>query len=194
MLAVTARPAAGAMPAPGYDLDEVVEASTPQQLRALGGETRQEILGLLAEQAASITMLADALAMPRGTVGHHVKVLADAGLIRVVSTRKVRALTEKLYGRVARTYLLTGVHGESEPFAMLSRAMRECRLEPAATLPMFTLRHARIPAARAEEFAARVVDLAVEFAGQERGGTTTYGFVAGVYPTHRRGFTEKEST
>lgn len=61
---------------------------------------------LLRERAASITELAEVLSSPKGTVGHHVKVLERAGLIRVVRTRKVRALTEKYYGRVARLFVL----------------------------------------------------------------------------------------
>jgi len=46
--------------------------------------------------------------LAKGTVSHHLKVLEHAGLIRVVRTRRVRALTESLYGRVARLYLLKG--------------------------------------------------------------------------------------
>ena len=67
---------------------------------------RTKIVFLLRERAASITELAEALSSPKGTVGHHVKVLESAGLIRVVRTRKVRALTEKYYGRVARLFVL----------------------------------------------------------------------------------------
>ena len=44
--------------------------------------------------------------MPKGTVGHHLKVLERAGLVRVVRTRRVRAVTEKYYGRVARLFLI----------------------------------------------------------------------------------------
>jgi hypothetical protein len=46
--------------------------------------------------------------MPKGTVGHHLKTLERAELVRVVRTRKVRALTEKYYGRVARLFVLKG--------------------------------------------------------------------------------------
>jgi DNA-binding transcriptional ArsR family regulator len=67
---------------------------------------RTKIVFLLRERAASITELAEVLSSPKGTVGHHVKVLEQAGLIRVVRTRKVRALTEKYYGRVAKLFVL----------------------------------------------------------------------------------------
>jgi predicted ArsR family transcriptional regulator len=61
---------------------------------------------LLRERAASTSELAATLETPKGTVGHHLKVLEAAGLVRVVRTRKVRALTEKYYGRVARLFVL----------------------------------------------------------------------------------------
>jgi hypothetical protein len=46
-----------------------------------------------------------------------------------------------------------------------------------------TLRHARIPAARAREFWEQALALAQEFARLPRGGDTTYGFTIGLYPT-----------
>jgi DNA-binding transcriptional ArsR family regulator len=69
---------------------------------------------LLRERAASTSELSVALESPKGTVGHHVKVLEKAGLIHVVRTRKVRALTEKYYGRVARLFVLKGDEGMPE--------------------------------------------------------------------------------
>ena len=91
-----------------YEAEEVLLVQEPHQLRALSQELRAKIVVLLRERAASITELAEALATPKGTVGHHVKVLEDAGLIHVVRTRKVRAMTEKYYGRVARLFVLRG--------------------------------------------------------------------------------------
>lgn len=78
----------------------------PRQLRALADGLRSRIVSLLRERAASTTELAAALETPKGTVGHHLKVLESAGLVHVVRTRKVRALTEKYYGRVARVFVL----------------------------------------------------------------------------------------
>ena len=94
---------------PDYELDDVLVVQDPKQLRALGDFTRGRIVGLLGQRAASTTELAAALDMPKGTVGHHLKVLEKAGLVRVVRTRQVRALTEKYYGRVARLFELKGV-------------------------------------------------------------------------------------
>jgi DNA-binding transcriptional ArsR family regulator len=79
--------------------------SDPAQLRALADDLRGRIVSLLRERAWSTQQLARELELPKGTVGHHLKVLERAGLIRVVHTRKVRAVTEKFYGRVARLFL-----------------------------------------------------------------------------------------
>jgi DNA-binding transcriptional ArsR family regulator len=91
-----------------YDAPDTLVVSDPAQLRALGDEVRGRIIGLLRERALSATELAELLEMPKGTVGHHLKVLEKAGLIHVVRTRKVRAMTERYYGRVARLFLLKG--------------------------------------------------------------------------------------
>ena len=94
------------LPSPDYEAADVLVVEEPQRLRALGHDLRSKIVVLLRERALSISELAEHLDVPKGTVGHHVKVLEDAGLIRVVRTRRVRALTEKFYGRTARLFLM----------------------------------------------------------------------------------------
>ena len=120
---------------PDYELDDVLVVQDPKQLRALGDFTRGRIIGLLGQRAASTTELATALDMPKGTVGHHLKVLEKAGLIRVVRTRQVRALTEKYYGRVARLFELKGVDSEADLKAGAISAMmlRQVAEEAAAS-------------------------------------------------------------
>ncbi|HET6944900.1 MAG TPA: winged helix-turn-helix domain-containing protein [Gaiellaceae bacterium] len=93
------------LPQPDYEAVDVLVVREPEQLRALGDDLRAKIVVLLRERAASITELAEKLELPKGTVGHHVKVLEKARLIRVVRTRKVRAMTERYYGRTARLFL-----------------------------------------------------------------------------------------
>jgi DNA-binding transcriptional ArsR family regulator len=88
-----------------YPAEDVLVVSDPAQLKALGDELRGRILSLLRERAWSTQQLSRELDLPKGTVGHHLKVLERAGLIRVVHTRRVRAVTEKFYGRVARLFL-----------------------------------------------------------------------------------------
>lgn len=90
---------------PDYDAPDVLVVREPEQLKALGDELRGRIVVMLRERAHSVSELAAKLEMPKGTVAHHVKVLESAGLLKVVRTRRVRALTESYYGRTARLFL-----------------------------------------------------------------------------------------
>ena len=82
---------------PDYELPDIVVADQPHQLKALGDRARMAILDLVLERAASVMELAAALGKPKSTVAHHVQVLQRAGLLRVVRTRKVRAITEAVH-------------------------------------------------------------------------------------------------
>ena len=94
------------LPTPDYEAADVLVVREPERLRALGHDLRAKIVVLLRDQALSVTELSDELDVPKGTVSHHVKVLEDAGLVRVIRTRQVRAVTEKFYGRTARLFLM----------------------------------------------------------------------------------------
>src|SRR5256714_4806068 len=92
---------------PDYNLADRLGLTHPSQVRAIGHPLRTTILGLLHERAASVTELAAAVERPKSTVAHHVKVLAETGLVRVVRTRRVRAIEERLYGRTARMFYVS---------------------------------------------------------------------------------------
>jgi DNA-binding transcriptional ArsR family regulator len=173
---------------PDYPLDETLELTEPAQYRALFEATRTEIVFLLLERAATTSELADVLGKPKGTVGHHLKVLEEAGLVRVVRTKRVRALEAKYYGRTARAFLFHNIgeaRGASE--RILSKAATELAAVPAGSELARTanVRYARIPAVRAEDWKRRLEELLLEFATQPRGGEVTYAAVIGIYPTDR---------
>src|SRR3954447_3663872 len=92
---------------PDYELTDRIALTEPGQIKALGHPLRNTILGLLHERAATVSELAVALARPKSTVAHHVKVLREAGLVRVVRTRRVRAIEERFYGRTARMFYVS---------------------------------------------------------------------------------------
>ena len=81
-----------------------IELTTAEQVRAISDPLRTTILGLLHERAATVTELATAVKRPKSTVAHHVNVLAEAGMLQVVRTRRVRAIDERYYGRTARMF------------------------------------------------------------------------------------------
>src|SRR6476661_4242305 len=89
---------------PDYELADRMALTEPAQVKALGHPLRTTLLQLLHERAATVSELAAAVERPKSTVAHHVKVLADNGLVRVVATRKVRAIEERFYGRTARMF------------------------------------------------------------------------------------------
>jgi DNA-binding transcriptional ArsR family regulator len=173
---------------PDYDLADRIALTLPAQVKALSHPLRTTILHLLHERAATVTELAVAVGRPKSTVAHHVKVLAGAGLVQVVRTRRVRAIEERFYGRTARMFYVSverSAEGEEMPrdfndFEVAARessdAFRDGKL-------WGFIRHARISEAQASEFWERMAELVAEFDRLPRSGDTMYGFAVGVYPT-----------
>ena len=169
---------------PDYDLPDAVEVSTPAQLRAIADPLRATILDLVLERAATVAELAAAVGRPKSSVAHHVKVLADAGMLRVVRTRRVRAIDERFYGRTGRTINVGAVRTDTSVCVNgLSTAAAESVPAHEADTLYSTLRHARIPREDASAFWRRVEELVREFSELPRSGETVYGFAVGLYPT-----------
>jgi DNA-binding transcriptional ArsR family regulator len=165
---------------PDYELDDVLILDNPAQFKAIGHRVRQTIFGLLLERAATTSQLAAALGLPKGTVGSHLTVLRDAGLIRVVRTRQVRALTEKYYGRVAR-HLELSRSDAGPPAAEI--VMRRVVGESAPGEGEFLLVHSRVPPEDVPRFVERLQAVADEFSAKRKNGAPVYGLVAGIYLT-----------
>jgi DNA-binding transcriptional ArsR family regulator len=173
---------------PDYDLAEDLEVSTPAQLRAVADPLRTTLLDLLLERAATVSELASAVGRPKSTVAHHVNVLVNTGMLRVVRTRRVRAIDERYYGRTARLFRIGVVRQPGDTPAVvcvnaLSVAAAEAVPAHEADELSTTLRHVRIPPERAREFWERAEALARDFAELPRSGDTVYGFAIGLYPT-----------
>lgn len=170
---------------PDYDLEDLRVVSSPQELRAMADPLRSSILELVLERAATVRELAAALDRPKSTLAYHVGVLVDAGMLKVVRTRRVRAIDERFYGRTARIFYV-GPTIHDWPLVgrnHLSVAAAESAPAHEADDLRAIIRHARIPRERAAEFWERVFALTHEFMRLPRSGDTVYGFVAGLYPT-----------
>jgi hypothetical protein len=167
---------------PDYDLAATVQADTPEKMRAIVDPVRSHILDLV-------------LGKPKSSVAYHVDVLLDAGMLRVVRTRKVRAIEEKFYGRTGRTISFCDHTLPEGAVAVnfLSQALAESKSATVDTMES-TLRHARIPAKLASEFFARVHALAEEFTTLPRDGDVVYGFVAAMYATDHPTLPEPQSS
>jgi DNA-binding transcriptional ArsR family regulator len=173
---------------PDYELVDRMELTTPAQLRAIADPLRSLILDLLLERAATVTELAAAAGRPKSTVAHHVGVLVATGMLRVVRTRRVRAIDERYYGRTARVFMVGVVNRPGDnALAVHANALSLAAAESVAAHDADDLRsivrHARIPPERAREFWERVLLIVREFSQLPRSGNTVYGFAAGLYPT-----------
>ncbi|NUO35490.1 MAG: winged helix-turn-helix transcriptional regulator, partial [Dermatophilaceae bacterium] len=173
---------------PDYELLDTVEVTTPAQLRAIADPLRSSLLDLTLERAATVSELATAVGRPKSTVAHHVGVLVDAGMLRVVRTRRVRAIDERFYGRTGRTINVGVARHPGDPTTPV--CVNSLSVAAAESVPAHeddtlysTLRHVRIPRESASEFWRRVEGLVREFTSLPREGETVYGFAVGLYPT-----------
>ena len=172
---------------PDYELDEMLVVTAPEQLRALADPLRGVLLELVLERAATITELAQAVGRPKSTVGYHVNLLVDTGLFKVVRTRRVRAIEERYYGRVARTIYIGVLSRQDKQVVAAINGVAEAAAESASAHAADELRcllvHARIPIEEVRNFWAEVQAVARRFAQIPRSGSQVYGFAAGLYPT-----------
>jgi DNA-binding transcriptional ArsR family regulator len=174
------------LPAPDYEAEDVLVVRATEQFRALGDDLRTQIVVLLRDHAASTTELAEKLGLPKGTVGHHLKVLEKAGLVRVVRTRKVRAVTENYFGRTARLFVFksTGADGEdvrNVAAASLRRAAEELLPIGDDARTTFAVVRARLTDADAKRLTKRLERLIDDFRAAEAKSGREYGFAAALY-------------
>lgn len=165
-----------------YEAPETLVVDQPDQLRALADDVRSAVIALLRERAYSTQQLARELGIPKGTVGHHLKVLEAAGLIHVVRTRQVRAVTEKFYGRTARLFLF---HAEDPAdsraigTSMLRQAASELERSPAGT--GFGLTKASLRKADLDRLERRLKKLMDDFLAADNPDGDPYAFVSAIY-------------
>ena len=163
--------------------------SRPDQLHAIGDPTRWRILGRLLDGPASIQELSRALGAAKGTIGHHVRVLERAGLIRLAESKRKRGVVEKRYARAAKQFRLP--EGDDAAAAdappdlgtlPLRQALNEAAPSTGPKDPSTSIVvRARMPAARARRFAQLVNQLAAEFADGAPGEGEAFGFAGAIY-------------
>jgi DNA-binding transcriptional ArsR family regulator len=170
-----------------YEAEDVLVVDRSDQLRAIADDLRSKIVSLLRDRARSTQELAEELSLPKGTVGHHLKVLERAGLIRVVRTRQVRALTEKYYGRTARLFLFQAEE-DADARAIGSGALRRAaeELERAPAGASFGFVRSRLAPAAARRFDRRLARLVEDFRTADTDEGVTHSLATGFWRTEAR--------
>jgi DNA-binding transcriptional ArsR family regulator len=167
-----------------YEAEDTMIVAEPAQLRAMADPFRVQLIQLLRYRARSTQEIAEELSMPKGTVGHHLKVLESAGLIRVVRTRKVRAMTEKFYGRTARLFLYQTedpADGRAISAVTLRQAASEVELAPLVT--GFGLVRARLAKKDLDRFERRTKKLMDDFRAADQAGGIPSSLTGGIWAT-----------
>ena len=161
-------------------IDLVIDS--PERLKAIANDDRSRILRILDDGQASAKELAELTGMTHGKVGHHLKVLRDAGFIKEVGQRKVRAVVERFYG-LAYDRLRFEYPGADRLQFALGQAAREAAAEQPFDPPGVVLT-ARLSEQTAGEFHRRLLALAEEFAASEDSeASTVFGLTGSVFLT-----------
>jgi DNA-binding transcriptional ArsR family regulator len=140
---------------------ERVQIHSDEQLRAIASHMRHRILRVLRDNPATITQIAERLGIAKGSSNHHVKVLAKAGLVRVVETRKVGGVTEQYYAMTGKTIELPET-GTGQHEVLMRHALTDLESAPPSDQKTVFLKHARLSPQAWEQFNERVGQLLTE--------------------------------
>jgi DNA-binding transcriptional ArsR family regulator len=163
--------------------DTLIVADT-KQLKAMADPFRVQLIQLMRDQARSTQELAEELSIPKGTVGHHLKVLEAAGLIKVVRTRKVRAVTEKFYGRTARLFLYqTDDPDDNRTISANTLRQAALEVERGSVLSGFGLVRARLTKKDMRRLETRVKKLQDDFRAADTPGGAPASLTTGMWST-----------
>ena len=162
-----------------------------ETLRALSDPLRMQIYEILVAEPASVRQIADRLGMGASRLYYHINSMEKLGLLRVVETRMVSNMVEKLYRAVAYRLdvapnllhfgsdegtstvldmLATHLDATREDLVRSLHVRQQDLAQGAAPRQRNVLVNrtiARIPDARAEEFSSRLVALIEEFTASD---------------------------
>lgn len=135
-----------------------------EQFKAISEPMRSRILGIIQNQPATAKQIADRLGATPGAIGHHLHVLEEAGLAKIVARRVVRGIVANYYTRTARIFtynLPKDVTGNGEVSLDIMNKAHDERVEAEATVHDDLLRcdsfpHVRLSPERARYYSERL--------------------------------------
>ncbi|OIJ96609.1 hypothetical protein BIV23_32205 [Streptomyces monashensis] len=141
---------------------------------------RHRMVNVLRQRPATLRQLADVLGMSKGTIGYHVRVLREAGLVRLAETRQVRGGTEQYFALVSRSFK---VHEDAAvgPEFLINAALGEM-LPARPGRPSHTaLRHLWLTDAEAHALEARLRAMTAEPAPTDPAHREPYGLLVSLF-------------
>lgn len=158
------------------------EEGTALTHRALSNPIRHRVLIVLGEGPATVSELARRLDIAKGSAAHHLRVLADAGLVREGGTRRRRGGTQQLWERAVQRII-----GPDDPQTTAALVAAVAAEIDASAQPSTHLRYLRLTRAQAERVRAalsEVVD-ALDPADEVEADTARFGLFVSVYEQGR---------
>jgi len=134
---------------------EQLTLRSPAQFKALGHPLRHRVFNMLRQRPATLAQLTSALGSTKGTVGYHVQVMLEAGVVRLASTRHVRGGTERYYEPVSGA-VRHDPDAEARTTFLVEAALAEMLPHRPGDEDFALLRHIRLTPAAAQELARQM--------------------------------------
>ncbi|GAA1271766.1 hypothetical protein GCM10009665_69890 [Kitasatospora nipponensis] len=178
-------------PASGTDEPEPLVLRSPEQFKALGHPQRHRMVNVLRQRPATLRQLAEALGLPKGTVGYHVRVLREAGLVRLTETRQVRGGTEQYFALVSTSFTFhRDARGGRE--LLVNAALAEMLPVRPGQPDHTVLRHLWLTEEEGHAMAARLRALAAEPNPGDASTGEPYGLLVALFPADIPGLAADE--
>ncbi|MFD8543222.1 ArsR/SmtB family transcription factor [Streptomyces sp. NPDC059649] len=154
---------------------------SPEQFKALGHPIRHRMVNVLRQRPATLRQLSTALGMAKGTTGYHVRVLREAGLVRLAESRPVRGGTEQLFALVSHGFTF---HEDVEggPQFLINAALGEMLPARPDQAEHTVLRHLWLAPEEAHALAARLREQAAEPHTVDSSRGEPYGLLVSLFP------------
>ncbi|MFC6597012.1 winged helix-turn-helix domain-containing protein [Kitasatospora paranensis] len=166
-------------PAADRNPDALVLQS-PAQFKALGHPVRHRMVNVLRQRPATLRQLAEALGLTKGTIAHHVRILREAGFVRLSGTKQVRGGTEQYFALVSRSFRVHEDAGTGAEF-LLNAAVAEMLPARPGQADHTLLRHLWLTADEARALADRLrAEAEVPQSGDGSRGEA-YGLLVSLY-------------
>ncbi|MEC4572547.1 ArsR/SmtB family transcription factor [Streptomyces virginiae] len=176
-------------PAPGRDAEQDEQPRdeqdhlvlhSPEQFKALGHPVRHRLVNVLRQRPATLRQIAEALGTSKGTIGYHVRVLREAGLVRLTETRRVRGGTEQYFALVSKSFTL---HEDAAvgPEFLINAALGEMLPSGPGQASHTVLRHLWLTDAAARELELRLRAMAEEPHPRDPAHGKPYGLLVSLF-------------